>query len=257
MKNHRQIPKMPEEYKGQIKKGCGYTASEPRTWTKEECDWVMKMKREGFSLKEIADSIGRTAVSVSVKLKRMSKEKDTYNLKHREQKYLFNRLFSEGMESVLDLYCGEQSYWKSNGFNATTNDINPKIDADYHEPAERLIHKLYYEGRSYDLIDLDPFGSPYECLDCAIKMAKKGLIVTFGELGHKRFKRLDFVRRHYGVENIDDFDLKPLVEEVIRIGKRNKKDLFPSIVGEWDRIARVYFYVHPLKITEQWNKNEK
>ena len=44
----------------------------------------------------------------------------------------------------------------------------------------------YYCGNQYDLIDIDPFGSVYDCLELAIKMAKKGIIVTYGEYGHKR-----------------------------------------------------------------------
>ena len=52
----------------------------------------------------------------------------------------------------------------------------------------------YYCGNQYDLIDIDPFGSVYDCLQFAIKMAKKGIIVTYGEYGHKRWKRYDTVR---------------------------------------------------------------
>ena len=59
----------------------------------------------------------------------------------------------------------------------------------------------------FDLIDLDPFGSAYDCFDLAIKMAKKGLCITLGELGHKRWKRLDFVSSHYGIDNIDNLTL--------------------------------------------------
>ena len=116
-----------------------------------------------------------------------------------------------------------------------------------------LIHKLYYNGCTYDMIDLDPYGSAYECFDLAIKMANKALIITFGELGHKRWKRLDFVKRYYGIERMEDFTLLNLVKHLEMIANRNKKHLEPVISRTWDRIGRVWFKVHPLKITEQWD----
>ena len=83
-------------------------------------------------------------------------------------------------------------------------------------------------------------------------MAQKGIIITFGELGHKRWKRLDFVRRYYGIESMEEFTLKNLVEHVQMIAERNKKKLVPVISRTWDRIGRVWFKVSPMSITEQW-----
>ena len=116
-----------------------------------------------------------------------------------------------------------------------------------------LIHKLYYDGCRYDVVDLDPFGSAYECLDLAVKMADKGLVVTFGEMGHKRFKRLDFVSRYYGINTMEDFKVENLIQEVQKVGARNKKRLTPVLTGNWNLISRVYFVIEPMKITEQWS----
>lgn len=133
-----------------------------------------------------------------------------------------------------------------------TNDAEPMYEADYHEKAEMLIHKLYYMGCKYDVIDLDPYGSAYECFDIAVKMSNKGLIVTFGEMGHKRWKRLDFVKRYYGIETMEDFTLANLVKHLEMIANRNKKHLESVFSRSWDRISRVWFKVEPIKITEQW-----
>jgi len=130
--------------------------------------------------------------------------------------------------------------------------MDKSISATYNLPADRLIAMLYAEGKTFDLIDLDPFGSAFDCFDLAIKMAKKAIIITFGEMGHKRWKRLDFVRYHYGIENLSDFTTSRLIDEFRRIGWRNKKDCVPIIVKEWPRISRVYFEIRPMKITEQW-----
>lgn len=251
---------MPEEYKGRIGKGCGYTKSQPRKWTPDELTWIENMRDEGYSNEEIGISTGRTAISIQIKLKRLGKRDDTYNEHHAMEKYALNRDFIQQIQpvSLLDLYCGVKSWWRNNGLVncVTTNDAEPMYEADYHEKAEMLIHKLYYNGCRYDVIDLDPYGSAYDCFDLAVKMANKGLIITFGEMGHKRFKRLDFVKRYYGIETMQDFTLSNLVKHVEQIANRNKKHLEPVISRSWDRISRVWFRVEPLKITEQWEKSD-
>ena len=252
----KHIPMMPEEYKGKTGKGCGYTKSQPRQWTADELVWIENLRDEGYSNEEIAISTGRTPISIQIKLKRLGKRDDTYNEHHAMEKYSINKEFVCEIQpkTTLDLYCGVKSWWRTNGLGGivTTNDIEPMYEADYHEKAEMLIHKLYYNGCVYDMIDLDPYGSAYDCFDLAIKMAQKGIIITFGELGHKRWKRLDFVRRYYGIESMEEFTLKNLVEHVQMIAERNKKRLVPVISRTWDRIGRVWFKVSPMSITEQW-----
>ena len=254
----REIPPMPEEYKGKVERGCGYTKSEPRKWTDEEISWITSMRDKGYSNEEIAISTGRTPISISIKLKRLGKKNDTYNEHHLSDKYSLNRDYANIIkpDTLLDLFCGLKSYWRNSGLvaNVTTNDSDETISADYHEKAEMLIHKLYYEGNSYDVVDLDPYGSAFDCFDLAIKMANKGLIVTFGELGHKRFKRIDYVKRYYGIEKIEDFTLANLVAVLEGIANRNKKHLEVVFSRSWDRIARVYFRIETLKITEQWKQ---
>lgn len=251
----RTIPMMPDEYKGKEGKGCGYTKSKPREWTDEEIAWIQKMRADGFSNDEIGQSTGRTAVSIQIKLKRIGKTEDTYNEHHLRDKYQCNVEYYNRLkpDTVLDLFCGVKSYWRTNTTaKVTTNDQNEDVQADYHERAEMLIHRLYYEGNKYDVIDLDPYGSAYDCFDLAIKMATKGLIITFGELGHKRWKRLDYVSRYYGITTLEDFTLKTLVDHCEVIARRNKKTLVPIISRTWDRIGRVWFEVKPITITEQW-----
>ena len=102
------------------------------------------------------------------------------------------------------------------------------------------------------MIDLDPFGSAYDCFDLAVKMAKKGLIITLGELGHKRWKRLDFVRTHYGIKTLDAFTIENLIQHIQAIGERNKKRLIVWQYREWQNTGRVYFTIDRLKVTDQW-----
>lgn len=247
---------LPEEFIGKENKNGGVTVNNPRKWTEEEVEWALKLKEKGFKNKDIAKFLYRGEVSVSIKMKRLAKRNGvTYNEQHREDKYLYNDLFLEYIKPklVLDLFSGQESYYDGKVDELYTNDIDERFNTYYSEKAEKLVCKLYYEGAKFDLIDIDPFGSAYDCFDLCIKMAKKGLIITLGEMGHKRWKRLDFVRSHYGIETLKDFTSERITEEIIKIGARNKKKLIPIFVNDYRNISRVYFKIETIKITEQWH----
>lgn len=249
--------RLPVEYVGEMKMNGGYTKSQPRAWTEEEIKWMFMLRSKGRNPEYIAECLDRSVVSVSIKLKREGKKNGTYNDLHRDDKYATNKLFLDEVSpsSVLDIYSGMKSWWKSNcSGEVLTNDLNPEADSMYHEKAEYLIHKLYYEGMSFDLVDLDPFGSAYDCFDCAIKMARKAIVITYGEMGHRRFNRLDFVRRHYGIESMEEYTIGRLIDETVKIGLRSKKLLTPRYIRNYPGISRVYYTVETFKVTEQWEK---
>lgn len=251
---------MPKEYYGEMKKNNGFTKSNPRNWTEKEIEWCLKKREEGFPIHAIAASIGRTRESVAIKLKRISKDKDEYNKPHVEDKYKHNSIFYDLVKpkTILDLYAGSCYWSKLHGTgNVLTNDKDKTMDTDYHADALKLLCHLYYSEMNYDLIDLDPYGSAFDCFDLAIKMANKAIIITFGELGHKRFKRLDFVRDRYNIEKIEDFTLDLMVNKVLALGRMNKKLLIPIFKKQWKGIARVYFMITEYKQTEQWGTRNK
>lgn len=241
---------MPKEYIGEVMNGGAYTKNLPRKWTDNEIEWVKMLQKKGCSAKQIADFIYRDLTQVFIKLKRLNKENKSYNDQHRIYKYNTNKLFIDKykINSVLDVYAGEFSYYNGKVNKLITNDKDLLFNTNYHYDALTLCCLEYSKGNKYDLIDLDPFGSAYDCFDLAIKMANKCLIITFGELGHKRFKRLDFVSRYYGIIDINDFNIDNLIKEVVKIGYRNKKQLIPIFTKEWRNIARVYFEIQPIKV---------
>lgn len=249
----KQAPKMPEEYKGKVNTSGGYTKTAPRVWTAEEIEWVNNLIEQGFTSAEIAESIDRTQVSTSIKIKRLGKKERTYNNDHVADKCQTNIDFLKFLNPTkcIDVYAGEQSFYT--GYcDVISNDKNVACKTDYHMDALRFLCKMYADGEKADLIDLDPFGSAYDCFDLAIKMAQKGIVITLGEMGHKRWKRLDYVGRYYGVEKLEDFTLDRLIEHIQSIGRRNKKDLVVYAKKEWRNVGRVWFTINPLKITEQW-----
>lgn len=255
----RTVPEIPNELVGQFNKGNEYVNSTPRKWTKGEIEWCLKLKEQGYTTKEIAISTGRTEVSVSIKLKRLSKKDDTYNKKHLDEKYKTNDEYIEILKpnSILDVYCGAKKYYNKYLplIEVTTNDSNKEIESDYTLEALELLCLMYCQKKKFDLIDLDPFGSSAHCLELAIQMAKKGLVVTIGEMGHKRFKRLDFVRRFYGINTLEDFTSDNIIEEIKSIGRKYKKELVVYKKCDWNGISRVWFTIEQIKITEQWEEN--
>ena len=252
----REVPKMPEAYRAQTLKSGGYVKSTPRKWTVEEIAWIKELKTKGFPLSEIAESVDRTEVSISIKLKRLQKQNNTYNDSHRAAKYIVNQTYNEALkpESVLDCFAGCKPFWTTTGTKVVTNDINTEFNTDYHLDALVLLCQEYAKGNKYDLVDLDPFGSAYDCLDLAIKIARKGICVTLGEMGHKRWRRLDFVRTHYGIETFEDFTTENLVKHIQQIGLRNHKQLEVFSIEKWPNISRVWFTIEKVKTTEQWER---
>lgn len=253
----KEVPIMPDEYKGKQNKNGGYTKNVPRVWTAQEINWVKDLIKQGYTTKEIAKSIDRGEVSTSIKIKRLSKKQGNYNLDHITEKYETNREFLNYLKpkTVIDVYAGEKNFYKE--YDVISNDKNELLDTDYHLDAFHFCCGMYVMNKKADLIDLDPFGSAYDCFDIAIKMAQKGLVITLGEMGHKRWKRLDYVRSHYGIESLEDFTLDNLIKHIQVIGRRNKKELKVFKKIEWRNTARVWFEIKPLKITEQWDSKEE
>lgn len=248
-----QIPMMPKEYYGEYKKSGGYVKTTPREWTKQEIEWVQSLMEQGFTTKEIAESIQRSEVSTSIKIKRLGKADRTYNEAHIADKYQTNIDFINFInpKTCIDAYAGERSFYDE-CCHVISNDKNEAFNTNYHMDALKFMCVMYAKGVKADIVDLDPFGSAYDSFDLAVKMADKGLVITLGELGHKRWKRLDFVSRYYGIDSLEDFTMENLIKHIQMIGRRNKKQLNVYAQREWQNIGRVWFEVKPLKITEQW-----
>lgn len=243
---------MPEEYKGLLMKQSSFVKNPPRKWTKDEEKWVIMLKEKGFSTMEIAYYTDRSTAQISNKLRRLGKSLKTYNKRHYQEKMETNSDFLNVIKpkSILDVFAGEESvYKKFNCDGITSNDHNYQANTDYNMDASKLIALLYSQNKKYDLIDLDPYGNAYDCFDHAIKMAKKGLVITLGELGQKRFNRVDFAERYYGIKKLEDFTAENLVNHIIKIGRRNKKELKVVYLKNWKCISRVYFKIEKLDTT--------
>jgi hypothetical protein len=233
----------------------GIIKTEPRRWTREMEREVLELRSGGLSSEEIAKVVGRSQVSVSIKLKRLSKSGDTYNKKHRQDKYKTNKEFLELIKpkNVLDVYAGNTFYEK----NVTTNDKDEKYGCDYSVDAFDLLCKMNLEKKKFDIVDLDPYGSAIDVFPLALKIARKGIVITLGEMGHRRWKRLDFVRRWYGINRIEDFTSNNIIKKIQEVGLCYKKELVVFAKRDYNLITRVWFSIKEYKITEQWDGRRK
>jgi hypothetical protein len=246
---------LPKKFFGKsIKKSLTKTA--PRRWTPGENNWVLELRKKGFSNKHIAGFTKRSNTSVELQMKRLGKKNGkTYNLVHRVDKYVQNYKFIELLDckSILDLYSGEKSCYIGKVNKVCTNDTDKRFKTDYTVKAEKLVVDLFFENKKFDIVDIDPFGSGYDCINYGIRIAKKGIIITLGEMGHLRWKRLGYVRTHHDINTLEEFTTENIIKSIIKIGLRNKKKLTPVIISDYRNISRVYFTIEKVKMTEQWD----
>jgi len=233
-----------DKYKGEYTKKTYLTLNTPRKWTDKEIEHSLYLKNMGFNYEYIAKCLDRDVTSVAIKLKRVTKKNNTYNKKHRDEKYILNQKFIDIIKpnTVLDLYAAN-SWYIDKVNNLTTNDIDTKFKTTYNLKADKLLAKLYFENQNFDLIDLDSYGSSYECFELAFRMAKKGIVITFGEFGHIRWKRTDFVSKKYNINTIEDFTFENVNKNMLQKARQNNCKLELILRGNFKNIIRAYYLV--------------
>jgi|TARA_R110000744_G_scaffold357210_1_gene464042 hypothetical protein len=236
----------------------GVIKSLPRKWTDENIRQLLDLKKQK-SIKEISKIIDRTETSISIKLKRLKFSDDTYNEKHRKDKYKCNRLFVSEInpKNILDVYAGNSYYKKTTDIKVVDNDIKG-IGTDYALDAFDFLVK--FRKKKFDLVDIDPFGSAFNCFDLALQIAQKGIIITFGEYGHKRWRRSDYVKYRYNINTYEDFNTDKFNSYVIGRGKIYNKDLSVYMCKDYGNIIRTYFKINNIKKSvsgkEYYKKNK-
>lgn len=224
----------------------------PKKWSENDIKDLIKYKEQWFNNNDIWLKMWRTSVSIWIKLKRLSKKDKTYNQKHILDKYSTNDLFIKEInpQSILDVFAWDMYYKKFNIKNYITNDIN-WTETDYKLDAFDFLY--LFKNKKIDIVDLDPFGSAFDCFDLSIKIAEKWLIITLWELWHRRFKRLDFVKNRYWIKDINENWILKIVDYIINRWLIYKKILTPLYIKDWNNIWRVYFKIEKYKETSQWN----
>lgn len=226
----------------------------PKKWSTDEEKQLLELKEKWLNNETVAEIMWRSEISIAIKYKRIHKKDDTYNSKHRIEKESQNDNFINliNPKSLLDVYAWEKFYKKFNIENYITNDKDKTKKTDYNLEAFEFISWFY--NRKFDIVDLDPFWSAFDCFDLAIKIASKWLIITFWEYWAKRFKRLDYVKERYWIIDVSDDWILKMTNYIIQRWKIYKKTLIPVISKDFWNIARVWFTVKQEKEFSQWKK---
>jgi len=173
-------------------------------------------------------------------------------------KYDADRAFAKEIQAdtIVDAFAGDsRKYSPLKNVNwIITNDIDQKCKTDFHLPADRFLAQMYGEARNVDLVDLDPYGSCWDCLPTAVKLARKGLIVSYGDFSNWRYKRWEIIQYQLGCvpESLEQYG-QLLMLMTMRMGMTYaKKKLIPKYKYSPNKyFVRIYYTVEAGK----WNIN--
>lgn len=207
-------------------------------WTKEEIDLLQS------DINQAIRTLGRTKKACYQKLKELKKIDGSYNKDHIDEKYRINEKFLKLLEAktVIDAYAGNKSYWKRfERLDVITNDINVNFNTNFHMTAEKFISFLGEFGIRADIVDLDAFGSPWKEFEESIKIAKKGLIMTFGDKIYSQFNdSKEFSEKRYGVS---DYDIYAIMDSYKEKAKNQGVVLEVYSMVSWKQTWRVWFII--------------
>jgi hypothetical protein len=201
----------------------------PQNWTDEEEDRLLEMIEEDKNKSEMYSAFsGRPSASIDNKVRRLKKENGLYNSSYAEQKYDTNREWIEliyndiGRKArIFDAYAGvgDSSLiyddYASEIIATETEDevyktLSETLDADNHtvinEDCVDELMRRKIDDESFDYIDLDPFGTPFDAVPLAISLITNGyLAVTYGDIKLQRWGRSNPLVKQYKMPETTDW----------------------------------------------------
>lgn len=213
---------------------------------------IIELREEGFSYKHLSSKYGYSEELIKSWISKYKKQLNTYNKDHLEEKYQVNSEFFEAIKpkSILDLYCGRNRFWANNygsDCKVISNDalVDKEARPDYkmNIRADQLLQAYLLVDKHFDLIDIDPYGSPRDCIEAGIKLADKGLIITFGDFKNccKRFssESKNLFQEFYGI-NLPKgkVTIDHMAEFVVKLS--NYRFKVWGIIS-WKSCDRIYF----------------
>ena len=212
---------------------------------------ILELKSEGFSYEHLTKKYGCSVDLIKSWIANHKKSTNTYNLDHINEKYELNIEFFKAInpKTILDLYCGRSRFWASNFgtdclviSNDNLKDKEARPDYKMTMNADQLLQAYLVVDKHFDLIDVDPYGSPKDCLNAAIQLADKGLILTFGDFKScKRFSNKDrnLFYELYGITlPKEKITIDYLADYIVKLSNFKFK---VWNIASWKNCDRVYF----------------
>lgn len=228
--------------------------------TAKEKDIIKVSLEEGFTIKVIAERLNKSIETTKNLIGEYKKLTNTYNKDHIIEKHNLNLDFYYEVKpkDILDLFAGISRFWYTQCSEESTvidNDTDTKISSMLHIDAAELLKAYSLSGKTFDLVDIDPYGCPAELIRDSIKVSSKGLIITFGEKKSERFPN-KFKKEYapkYGIELPEDRKLTftDILNKIISIGIEEGKYLELYAYCSWKTCNRAYFIIHQNKKEEK------
>ncbi len=218
---------------------------------------VKELFKAGKTANEISKSLGvpyYQVYNIVYQLKMQTRQYEGMDYKEDQpHKVELNKQFYQETQSrfVLDVFSGKVSTWKAFCDRLTSNDKDPRTENDYHMDAEKLLAHFFSKGWTFDIVDLDPYGTCFGCLPLATQLAEKGIIVSYGDFSNWRYKRFDFLNDKFSIfgkaKNYKELERLLIANTIYVAQAYAKKRLI--VWKEWhpsEIFFRVYYKVEPI-----------
>ncbi|MEM2711283.1 MAG: tRNA (guanine(10)-N(2))-dimethyltransferase [Candidatus Bathyarchaeia archaeon] len=154
----------------------------------------------------------------------------------------------EGVSHVIVNDINEKAFQMAK-FNVSINKINDRVTV-FKEDANLLLSSYAAPHRRFDVVDLDPFGSPSPFLDSAIRAIRDGglLAVTATDMAPLCGVHLKACLRKYGgkplrTEYCHEIALRLLIGSIATVAARHETSVHPVFSHSTDHYVRAYLII--------------
>lgn len=259
-----------------VDKGKTLIDTEIIGWAEDEEQKVLSLIQDDETSKQdIYNAFsGRSEAALDNKIRRLKKENGLYNSPYAAEKYDSNERWARYIDKMIrgpvDIFEGYAGSGNSSQIydRISRTHIACEIEDGVFDQLEQCsadvtavnddcineLHRQNAAGNSFDFIDLDPFGSPFDAIPLSIPLITNGyLAVTYGDIKLQRWGRSNVLMKQYKMPEVTDWDR--VAEEMVgytvfegirQRDSKNVRTLTPLAVrnfGAQNGILRVLYRV--------------
>lgn len=226
-------------------------------WDSDKENYAIAYREQGNTYHEIGKILGTTATSVKHKIRRIQQNDNQNRYRHTEEKSeMFHRhiVRADGIK-VLEMHCGfggMTEVYSQHG-SVECYDIDRKRVDFVNEKkldgvtaargdSEKELYRLVAEGRTYDVVDIDPYGLPSRYFPHAFALINDGLMfLTFPMMGVAQINKITI--RHYqafwGIELSDNaVYVEKIKAKLVDFAFQHKREVEFLEIAKVERIYR-------------------
>ncbi len=221
-----------------------------------------EMKGKGFTFSQIAESLGTTAVSVKHKIRRLQQAQNQDRYKHTDEKLeQIQRTKPHSVLQVLETHAGFGGltrYYSQMAYMVTSLELKQeRVDAIkdlglsnvslLKTDSEREIYGFLYQNRTFDIVDVDPYGLPSRYFPHVFGLIDNGMLyLTFPVMGVAQINKItiEHYRVFWGIELADkNVYLDKIQQRLIECAFMHKRQIEFMDIQKINRIYRLAIQV--------------